>query len=248
MFDRSGGSAHRAQTNKGEPMKRFGIAILCLALPAAFLCAEETPVFKSDKEKVSYGIGVSIVKNFKQQGIEVEVDMLMRGIRDGLSGAKLLMTEDELRSTMTAYQEELRQTQAKARKSAEADNKKAGDEFLAANKAKEGVVTLPSGLQYKILKAGEGKKPVETDTVQARYRGTLINGTEFDKTDPNGPPAEFKVTGVIPGWQEALKLMPVGSKWQLFIPPELAYSTMGAGALIGPNTTLIFEVELVGIK
>jgi FKBP-type peptidyl-prolyl cis-trans isomerase FklB len=128
------------------------------------------------------------------------------------------------------------------------ESKKEGDAFLAENKQKEGVVTLPSGLQYKIIKAGEGKKPKQEDTVVCHYRGTLINGTEFDGTHGPGEPATFKVTGVVPGWREALKLMPVGSKWQLFIPPVLAYGERGAGATIGPNATLIYEVELLAIK
>jgi len=127
------------------------------------------------------------------------------------------------------------------------ENRKAGEAFLAGNKAKDGVVTLPSGLQYKVLKAGDGRKPSDADMVECRYRGTLIDGTEFDRSDPAGQPATFKVAGVIPGWREALKLMPVGSKWQLFIPPQLAYGAIGSGP-IGPNATLIFELELLAVK
>jgi FKBP-type peptidyl-prolyl cis-trans isomerase len=128
------------------------------------------------------------------------------------------------------------------------ENRKAGEAFLAANKAKAGVVTLPSGLQYRILKAGDGGKPSDADTVECRYRGTLIDGTEFDRSDPSGQPATFKVAGVIPGWREALKLMSAGSKWQLFIPPQLAYGARGAGRAIGPNATLIFDLELLAVK
>ncbi len=172
----------------------------------------------------------------------------MKAIKDVLSGEKLLMSEAELRSTMRTFQAELRQRQAVARTKAAEDNKKQGDAFLAENKTKEGVVTLPSGLQYKILKAGDGKTPTDADTVECHYRGTLINGTEFDSSHLTGKPATFKVTAVIPGWKEALKLMPVGSKWQLFIPPQLAYGERGAGHEIGPNATLVFEVELLAIK
>ena len=229
-------------------MKRFNGAILILILPVMFLSAQETQIFKSQKDKVSYAIGISVARNFKQQGIDIDLDQVIKGLRDAYTDGKLLIDDQDLRTTLSAFQQELLQNQAKARKAAEVDNKKAGDAFLAENKTKDGVVTLPSGLQYKILKAGNGKKPVETDTVQVRYKGTLLNGTVFDSTDPNGPPAEFKATGVIAGWTEALKLMTVGSKWQLFIPPELAYSTRGAGAQIGPNATLIFDVELIGIK
>ena len=158
------------------------------------------------------------------------------------------MSEDDLSTTMTAFEEDVRQKQAQARSVAAENNKKAGDAFLAENARKDGVVVLPSGLQYKILKAGEGKKPTETDTVVCQYRGTLIDGTEFDSSYRSGQPATFEVKGVIPGFREALKLMPVGSKWQLVIPSELAYGDRGAGNAIEPNATLIFEIELISIK
>ena len=159
------------------------------------------------------------------------------------------MTEESLRKTMVTYQTELRQKQARARQAALVNNKKAGDAFLAQNKTKEGVVTLPSGLQYKVLKAGTGRKPADADTVECHYRGTFINGTEFDSTY-GGQPAAFKVQegGGIPGWREALKLMPVGSKWQLFLPAELAFGERGTSRGIEPNATLIFELELIAVK
>ena len=234
---------------KEEPMTLKWIAVLGVWLLAAQVSAQETQVLKTEKEKVSYGIGVDVARNFKRLGIDLDVNVLLKAMRDEFSGEKLLMTEEDLRATMNSFQGELRQKQAQAVRSAAEDNKKAGDVFLAENKTKEGVVTLPSGLQYKILKAGDGKKPAETDTVEVNYRGTLINGTEFDSSYSRGQPATFKVKGgVIPGWTEALKLMPVGSKWQLFIPPQLAYGERGAGRDIGPNATLIFEVELLAIK
>ncbi len=233
-------------------MKMKNVIKYAVFLGIVFITAQvgavETPVLKTQKDKVSYGLGVDMAKNFKRLGIEFDVDVMVKGFRDALAGEKLLMTEDDLRATLTAYQKELREKHMQAMKVAGEINKKEGDAFLAANKAKEGVVTLPSGLQYKILKAGSGKKPTEIDTVECNYRGTLITGAEFDSSDRTGKPALFKVTGVIAGWTEALKLMPVGSKWQLFIPPELAYGTRGAGNLIGPNATLIFEVELLAIK
>jgi len=223
------------------------MAVLGVGLLAAQVSAQETPALKTQKDKVSYGIGVDVARNFKNQGIEVDLDLMIKGLRDELSGEKLLIPERELRRIMTAFQGELRQKQAQATKMTAQDNKKKGEVFLAENKTKDGVVALPSGLQYKILKAGDGKTPTDADTVEVQYRGTLINGTEFDSSEA-GQPATFKVAGVIPAWKEALKLMPVGSKWQLFIPPQLAYGERGAGRDIGPNATLIFEVELLAIK
>jgi FKBP-type peptidyl-prolyl cis-trans isomerase FklB len=222
-----------------------GLGILVLA---AQVSAGEPPALKTQKEKISYGIGVDMSKNFKKQGVEFDLKTLMRGFQDESSGKKLLMSEEEMRSTLNAYQTELLQKRVQALRVAAEQNKKAGDAFLAENKTKEGVVTLPSGLQYKILKAGDGKKPTESDTVECNYRGTLINGTEFDSSARTGKPATFKVAGLITGWTEALQLMPVGSKWQLVIPPQLAYGDGGAGSVIGPNATLIFELELLAIK
>jgi FKBP-type peptidyl-prolyl cis-trans isomerase FklB len=224
-------------------MMALGVMLL-----AAQVSAGEQPVLKTDQDKVSYGIGVDVGRNFKRQGIEVDLDLLLKGMKDGLSEEKLLIPEGELRKIMNTFQSELRQKQVQAMRIAAVENKKIGDAFLAENKTKPGVVTLPSGLQYKILTAGNGKTPTDADMVVCSYRGTLIDGTEFDSSDP-GQPATFKVSGgVIPGWTEALKLMPVGSKWQLFIPPNLAYGARGAGRDIGPNATLIFELELVAVK
>jgi UDP-GlcNAc:undecaprenyl-phosphate/decaprenyl-phosphate GlcNAc-1-phosphate transferase len=224
------------------------IVVLGVLLLAAQVSAAEPPELGTQKEKISYGIGVDMSRNFKQQGIELDVDTLMRGFKDESSGGKLLMTEEELRATLSAYQGELMQKRVQAMKIAAGENKKIGDAFLAENKTKDGVVTLPSGLQYKILKAGDGKKPTEADTVECNYRGTFINGAEFDSSYRTGKTAIFKVTGLISGWTEALKLMPVGSTWQLFLPPQLAYGERGAGGAIGPNATLIFEIELLSIK
>jgi FKBP-type peptidyl-prolyl cis-trans isomerase len=231
---------------RGEPMTRKWMAVWGMALLAVMACEGEKKVLQTPKDKVNYGIGVSVARNFKLQGAEVEVDLVVKGLRDELSGKKLLISEDELRKTMTAYQNELRRKQMQEKKMAALDNRKEGDAFLAENKKKEGVVTLPSGLQYKILKAGEGKKPTAEDTVEVNYLGTFINGKEFDSS--GGEPKTFKLAQVILGWREALQLMPVGSKWQLVVPPELAYAERGLGQVIMPNTTLIFELELVGIK
>jgi len=220
-----------------------------VALLAPQLSSQEPPTLTTQKQKVSYGIGVDVARNFKRLGIDLDLDVLVKALRDEYSGGKLLLTEEELRATMTAYRAELRQQQVAAMQQAAADNKKAGDAFLAENRTKEGVVTLPSGLQYKVLKEGSGPKPTDTDTVEVQYRGTLLDGTEFDSSYRRGQPGAFKVKGgVIPGWSEALLLMPVGSKWQVVVPPQLAYGERGAGREIGPNATLVFEVELLAIK
>ena len=222
--------------------------LVVVGLMATQVNAAQAPFLKTQKEKVSYSIGVSAANGLKQQGIEVNVEALVKGLKDELAGKKLLMTENELQATMSKFQAELSQKQTQGAKTASAGNKKEGAAFLAKNKTKPGVVTLSSGLQYKILKAGTGKKPIGSDTVKCDYRGTLINGTEFDSSYRRGQAASFPVSGVIAGWTEALKLMPVGSKWQLFVPSQLAYGAQGTGREIGPDATLIFEVELLAIK
>jgi len=203
----------------------------------------------TNKQKASYAIGMNWGTGLHRQGIDVDSAALIQGMKDALAGGKTLLTEDEARSALMQLQKDMQEKQqAKAAAEGEA-NKKEGDAFLAANKTKEGVVVLPSGLQYKILKEGSGPKPTATDSVVCNYKGTLINGTEFDSSYKRGEPATFPVTGVIKGWTEALQLMPVGSKWQLFIPPDLAYGPRGTpGGPIGPNATLTFEVELISIK
>jgi FKBP-type peptidyl-prolyl cis-trans isomerase len=203
----------------------------------------------TSKQKASYAIGMNWGTGLHRQAIDVDTASLLQGMKDGLAGGKTLLTEDEARAALMQLQKEMQEKQ-QAKAAAEGDaNKKEGEAFLAANKGKEGVVTLPSGLQYKILTPGTGPKPTATDSVVCNYKGTLINGTEFDSSYKRGEPATFPVTGVIKGWTEALQLMPVGSKWQLFIPSDLAYGARGTpGGPIGPNATLIFEVELMSIK
>jgi FKBP-type peptidyl-prolyl cis-trans isomerase len=210
--------------------------------------SDDAPVLKTQKDQVNYAIGVHLMGNFKRQGVDVDLDMVIKGMRDASSGGKLLMSDEALRKSFMIYQGEVRRTQMRTRAMTAEENKKAGEAFLAENRKKEAVVTLPSGLQYEILKEGTGKIPTESDTVECRYRGTLINGIEFDNSDRVGRPSAFLVSGAIPGWREALKRMPVGSKWRIFVPPELAYGESGAGFSIGPNATLIFEIELLAIQ
>jgi FKBP-type peptidyl-prolyl cis-trans isomerase len=229
-------------------MIRKLLAVMGVMLLAAQVSAGEIKELKTQKDKVSYGIGVGMARNLKRQKIEVDTAVVVQGLRDELGGIKLLMTDAELQATMEQFQKELRQKLMDARKKAAGENQKEGAAFLAENKKKKGVVTRPSGLQYKILHAAKGKKPKATDTVEVNYRGTLVNGTEFDSSYKRGKPATLNIEKIIPGWKEALQLMPVGSKWQIVIPPQLAYGERGAGGDIGPNTTLIFEVELLAIK
>jgi FKBP-type peptidyl-prolyl cis-trans isomerase len=204
------------------------------------------------KQKFSYALGMSIGSGYKQglekQGVEYDPSLLVQGMKDALNGSKTRLTEDEAKAVLNDVQTALHKEQEAKMQQAAAKNKADGEAFLAANKGKEGVVTLPSGLQYKILTAGTGAKPTATDSVLCNYRGTLVNGTEFDSSYKRGQPATFGVGQVIKGWTEALQLMPVGSKWQLFVPSGLAYGERGEPrGGIEPNSTLIFEVELISI-
>ena len=206
--------------------------------------AQENLVLKNQEEKMSYIIGMDIGNNLKKQGIDIDTNILIKGIKDAFASTKPLLSEQEIRETLATFQKEMQAKQREIGKK----NKKEGETFLAENMKKEGVKTLPSGMQYKVIKEGAGKKPKLTDTVDAHYRGTLIDGTEFDSSYKRGKPTNFSVSGVIPGWTEALQLMEEGAKWELFIPSNLAYGERGAGGMIGPNATLIFEVELVSIQ
>ena len=218
-------------------MKLNLIVVLGIVFWVSYVNAQENLVLKSQKDKVSYIIGMDIGTNLKKQSIDIDSNILAKGVKDALSGGKPLLTEQEIQETMIAFQKEVMEKQ-----------KKRGEAFLAENKNKEGVKTLPSGLQYKVIKAGTGKTPKLNNTVTTHYRGTLIDGTEFDSSYKRGQPVSFPVSGVIPGWTEALQLMQEGAKWQLFIPPNLGYGERGAGGVIGPNATLIFEMELISIQ
>jgi FKBP-type peptidyl-prolyl cis-trans isomerase FklB len=218
--------------------------------------AQVATALKSPQEKDSYAIGADLARNLKKQGVQVETEALLRGMRDGFSGGKMAMTDEQIRETLLAYQNELRRKVVAGRGGTlpvAEENQAKGAAFLAENKTQAGVVTLPSGLQYKILKAGTGRKPAVTDTVECHHRCSFIDGTEYNSTYRTGTPASLKVGEGIAAWKEALPLMPVGSKWQLFVPPHLAFGERGVvdgrgRPRIAPNATLIYEVELLAIK
>jgi FKBP-type peptidyl-prolyl cis-trans isomerase len=209
---------------------------------------QAAPALTTQKDKFSYALGMNLGTSLHKQSVPVDPNILLRGLKDALAGGKTALTEDQARAALMEVQSEMRKKQQEQMQAAGEANKKEGEAFLAANKAKDGVVTLPSGLQYKILTQGTGPKPTATDSVVCNYRGTLINGTEFDSSYKRGEPATFPVNGVIKGWTEALQLMPVGSKWQLFVPSDLAYGERSPGPEITPDSTLIFEVELLSIQ
>jgi FKBP-type peptidyl-prolyl cis-trans isomerase FklB len=229
-------------------MKRPLIVVLTILVFAAQALAQGDPALKDEKEKISYSVGVEIGTTLKKQGIDVAPDVLTRGIRDALTGAKTLMTEEEIIETLTNFRKEFIAKKQELAKQLAEKNKKEGEAFLAENEKKEGVKTLPSGLQYKVIKPGSGKKPKAEDTVTVHYRGTLIGGAEFDSSYHRGKPATFPANRVIPGWTEVLQLMEEGAKWEVFIPSKLAYGEQGAGNDIGPNATLIFEIELISVQ
>jgi FKBP-type peptidyl-prolyl cis-trans isomerase FklB len=223
-------------------MKYFVVTLAAFAFALPLLAQDKTPL-KDQKDKASYAIGLNIGLNFNKQKISINPDVLAAGIKDGIAG-KPQMTEAEVRETMTNFEKDMETRQ----KAAGDKNTQDGEKFLAENKKKEGVKTTASGLQYKSMKEGSGPQPKESDTVTVNYRGTLIDGTEFDSSYKRNEPATFPLNAVIKGWTEGLQLMKTGSKYQFFIPAKLAYGDRGAGSDIGPNSTLIFEVELLSSK
>jgi FKBP-type peptidyl-prolyl cis-trans isomerase FklB len=235
------------EKDKDMAQRKWILAGAIVLLTSFAVAAQDATELKTDKDKLSYALGMNLGENFRKQGLEVDPAVLAKAFVASYSGGQAAMTEEEMKTVLTAAGQEIRKKQAAQQAEKGAAALKDGEAFLTANKTKEGVVALPSGLQYKILKAGTGERPTLDDTVVCNYKGTLINGTVFDASDMHGGPASFPVKGVIAGWTEALQLMPVGSKWQLFVPSNLAYGPQGPGD-IGPNATLIFEVELVSIK
>lgn len=238
--------AQKPATSTGTSATKTGTGATAAKKPAT----ATTPfALKTDKDKASYAIGVNIGRSMKKDDVNIDPDVLARGIKDAYADKKILLSDEEAQAALTQLKNEVQKNQQVKYQESLEKNKKEGDAFLAANKAKPGVVTTPSGLQYKVIQEGTGPKPTATDTVVCNYKGTLIDGTEFDSSYKRGQPATFPVSQVIKGWTEALQLMPVGSKYELFVPPSLGYGERGTGGgPIGPNATLIFEVELVSIQ
>jgi len=228
---------------------RLVVASLVIGLLGCQGAKDKKLTLETQTQKASYSIGIDIGNNFKQREIDIDLEALMQGVKDAISDSTPVLSEQQREEAMRQLQQDVVAKRNENAKKAGEKNKLEGETFLAENAKKEGVITLPSGLQYKILKQGDGKKPQLTDEVTTNYRGTLIDGTEFESSYKSGEPVSFQVTGVIiAGWTEALQLMPVGAKWQLFIPSNLAYGERGRGGPIGPNATLIFEIELLSIN
>jgi FKBP-type peptidyl-prolyl cis-trans isomerase FklB len=223
-------------------------AILVVAFLSGICLAGEKPEVKDEKGKINYSIGYQIGGDFKRQGIELDPDLLVQGIRDAAGGAEPWITPQEMRNTLVDLKRKVEADERKRRRERIEKNRAEGEAFLAANGKKEGVVTLPSGLQYKVLEAGKGKSPNPSDNVTVHYRGALVDGTEFDSSYKRNAPATFGVDRVIPGWKEALPMMKEGAKWQLVVPPKLGYGEQGAGSRIPPGSTLVFEIELISVQ
>lgn len=231
-------------------MKLVAASVLAVMMTAPF-AQNETPEpleLKNDTDKVSYSIGFDLGKNIRKRGLDIKVPALARGIADGMSTGSQLLTDDEMKNVLVAFQKQMMAKATVEYEKLAKENQEKGQAFLAENKKKEGVITLPSGLQYEIVHKGKGPKPKATDIVTVNYTGKLLDGTVFDSTETMGKPATFPLNQVIPGWTEALQLMPVGSTWNLYIPSNLAYGGKNVGEVIGPNATLIFNVHLISIE
>ena len=228
-------------------MKVIFRAVLLVAFLSGIGLAGETPELKDGKEKISYSVGYQIGGDFKRQGVELDPDLLVKGIHDAISGAEPRIPPQEMRKTLVELKKKVEADERKRRRENAGKRRAEGEAFLAANGNKEGVATLPSGLQYKVLAAGKGKSPIPTDNVTVHYRGTLVDGTEFDSSYRRNAPATFGVDRVIPGWKEALPMMKEGAKWQLFVPSKLGYGEQGVGSRIPPDSTLLFEIELISV-
>lgn len=228
-------------------MKWVAAMVLGFSFTSA-MAASEGATLNTDTEKLSYSIGADLGKNFKAQGITIEPQALTKGMQDGIAGDKLLLTEQQMKDVLNKFQKDLMaKRKDEFNKQSEA-NKVKGDKFLTENKTKQGVVVLPSGLQYKIIETGKGEKPGKADSVTVEYTGRLLDGKVFDSTDKTGKPATFKVSQVIPGWTEALQLMPSGSTWEVYVPANLAYGSRNVGGPIGPNETLVFKIHLISVN
>ncbi|MDF1677999.1 MAG: FKBP-type peptidyl-prolyl cis-trans isomerase [Legionellaceae bacterium] len=224
-----------------------GAVVVALSAPV-FAVDTSAQALTTTEDKVSYSIGSDLGKNLKRQGIKINPAVFAKGMEDGMSGGKLLMSEDEMKQVLSDFEKEMMNKRASEFNQKAEENKAQGEAFLKENKSKAGVVTTASGLQYKIIKAGNGAKPTKEDTVTVEYTGRLLNGEVFDSTEKAGKPVSFRLTQVIPGWTEALQLMPAGSTWEVYIPAKLAYGSRNVGGAIGPNETLIFNVHLIEVK
>jgi FKBP-type peptidyl-prolyl cis-trans isomerase len=235
-------------------MRQLPVAALCVALTfSGMVYAADAQNLQSDKDKVSYGIGMDIGSNLKKQQIEIDPEVLSRGLKDSYRGGKTVLTEEEAQRTIKTFQQQMAVKQQEMRKKLAEKNRREGEKFLAENARKEGVTTLPSGLQYKVLKAGTGKSPKENDSVTMKVKGSLLDGTTIESVYEGeewmpGDPESFEVSTAIAAWKEALPLMKEGAKWQLVVPPNLAYGERGDGRNIGPEATLIYELELLSIE
>ena len=229
-------------------MKLILMGAISMALASGISLAGDKVEPKTESDKISYSVGYRLGGDFKRQQVDIKSDMLLQGIEDAASGGEALMTDEEMRTVMMSLANRVKAAQMEKMKQQGAENIKAGEAFLAENSGKEGVTTLPSGLQYKVITAGAGKSPQKSDKVTVNYRGSLIDGTEFDSSYSRNKPATFGVGQVIPGWTEALQLMKEGDKWEIVIPSKLGYGERGAGAKIPPNSTLVFEVELISVN
>lgn len=228
-------------------MKLVAAAVMGFAMSTA-IAATAPASLDTDTQKLSYSIGADLGKNFKKQGIEIDTAAMAKGMQDGMGDGQLQLTEQQMRDVLNRFQQELMaKRNAEFNKKAE-ENKAKGEAFLAENKDKTGVITLPSGLQYKIIEKGTGAKPTKSDMVTVDYTGRLIDGKVFDSSEKTGKPATFRVSQVIPGWTEALQLMPAGSTWEIYVPSDLAYGPRSMGGPIGPNETLIFKIHLISVK
>lgn len=233
-------------------MKRFYAGFASIFFMVSLAVAADDDVekpanFENNRAMTSYSLGVQTSRTFVKDAVDIDIDMFVKGLKDGVAGKELLLSEVQLRKVLSGFQADLRRNLKKTRAIAAADNIRKGKAFLDENKKKSDVVTLANGLQYRVIKEGNGKKPTETDSIVCNYRGSLINGTKFDASE-EGSPATLNVGQLIPGMKQALALMPVGSHWEIFIPSPLAYGPRAVGADIGANETLIFDIELLSIK
>ncbi|WP_367605963.1 FKBP-type peptidyl-prolyl cis-trans isomerase N-terminal domain-containing protein [Legionella sp. W05-934-2] len=228
-------------------IKLVTASVISVALSTAAYASEQV-MLNSEMDKVSYSIGADLGQKFKQQNIKINPEALAAGLKDGLSGGNLQLNDEQMKQVMTAFQKSLIAKRTQEYKQQALENKAKGEAFLEKNKQDQGVVELPSGLQYKILTKGSGAKPSKDDIVKVEYTGRLIDGKVFDSSEKLGKPAEFKVSQVIPGWVEALQLMPSGSTWEVYVPAKLAYGERSVGGMIGPNETLIFKIHLISIE